>query len=433
MCGLVSLIAKRPNGFYSPDPDIFQQLLYADAVRGWDATGTFGVTKEGNVDIKKQAVAANSFLCNPSYQEFHSKILPKYTILVGHNRKATHGSKGDDNNAHPFWSENNKIVLVHNGMVANQKDFCTKATVDSEAICNALSLADDPKKVISKVTGAFAFIWYNTEQKKLYFIRNEQRPLFLVETSTTYALVSEDTLAGWIFTRNKQTVTKVLDIPAMELFSLELGTNEIKSEGKVKKETAFFLQTTVPLVTTQRDIITKNGITTINESTGFTEGNYLTNKEAVLRIFKPHKRVFFEVDVAKEVLNKGTGEINYQIVGNVINVDCNFIKVVYFLPKVEYDLADFTCAHSGIITGVSVKQDTQMITLFVKNVEDHRSVISKNGFIITDNLFMETDFDNLCRCCRQQVPFTKLNHAHVELKHTRATLLCPTCTERFQK
>ena len=57
-------------------------------------------------------------------------------MIIGHNRKATHGSK-TDNNSHPFWSDDNKIVLVHNGMVSNQKDFCKEATVDSEAICNA--------------------------------------------------------------------------------------------------------------------------------------------------------------------------------------------------------------------------------------------------------------------------------------------------------
>ena len=92
MCGLISLIAKRSSGFFSPDPDIFQQLLYADAIRGWDATGVFGVNKAGNVDIKKQALAAGSFLSNPSYLEFHHKILPQYMMIIGHNRKATHGS-----------------------------------------------------------------------------------------------------------------------------------------------------------------------------------------------------------------------------------------------------------------------------------------------------------------------------------------------------
>ena len=53
-------------------------------------------------------------------------------------------------------------------MVSNQKDFCTKASVDSEAVCNALAVADDPKDVLKLVTGAFAFIWYNTAEKKLY-------------------------------------------------------------------------------------------------------------------------------------------------------------------------------------------------------------------------------------------------------------------------
>jgi len=58
MCGIIGLLAKNQSGFFSKDADIFSQLLYADAVRGWDATGVFGVLRNGDVDIKKQAAAA---------------------------------------------------------------------------------------------------------------------------------------------------------------------------------------------------------------------------------------------------------------------------------------------------------------------------------------------------------------------------------------
>ena len=436
MCGLVALLAKRTSGFFSPDPDIFQQLLYADAIRGWDATGVFGVNKAGNVDIKKQALAAGAFLTNPGYLEFHNKILPQYMMIIGHNRKATHGTKVDDN-AHPFWSDNNKIVLVHNGMVSNQKDFCTKASVDSEAVCNALAVADDPKDVLKLVTGAFAFIWYNTAEKKLYFIRNETRPLWIVETVNTYAIVSEDDLAKWVFGRNKQTVTKVTNITPMELFSIDLGKSEIKSEGMVKKETPFF-----PIIHTGINN-TKNGgatapmLTTIGvgdiETTGFTNKDQIKSLEQALRIFKKDKKVFFDIEDYQECLNKTTGEIAYKIQGLITNVELPNLKVTYFLSKNDFDLADFTEVHSGTIQGVSVNKEKQTATFFVKDIDEHRVAITHNKLKITDDLYMENGFNNVCRCCKQTIPFGKIQNCFVELKHDHAECLCPTCTTRFNK
>ena len=78
MCGLVGILTKRTNGFFSAEADAFQQMLYADAVRGHDATGVFGVTKEGNVDIKKQAAAASIFVSSTEFSSFKAKIVPAY-------------------------------------------------------------------------------------------------------------------------------------------------------------------------------------------------------------------------------------------------------------------------------------------------------------------------------------------------------------------
>ena len=44
MCGLVGMIAIQSQGFSYKDKEMFNQLLYADAVRGEDSTGVFGQT-----------------------------------------------------------------------------------------------------------------------------------------------------------------------------------------------------------------------------------------------------------------------------------------------------------------------------------------------------------------------------------------------------
>lgn len=82
MCGLISLIAKRDVGFFNKHADIVQQMLYADAVRGWDATGLFGITKEGNVDIVKRAAPHPSSFKLQSIKNFIRKLLVNIILLL---------------------------------------------------------------------------------------------------------------------------------------------------------------------------------------------------------------------------------------------------------------------------------------------------------------------------------------------------------------
>jgi glucosamine 6-phosphate synthetase-like amidotransferase/phosphosugar isomerase protein len=39
MCGIVGMVVKPNNGFSVKTENVFNQLLYADAVRGEDSTG----------------------------------------------------------------------------------------------------------------------------------------------------------------------------------------------------------------------------------------------------------------------------------------------------------------------------------------------------------------------------------------------------------
>ena len=45
MCGIVGIATKQNNGFTSAEGDMFRDMLYLDAFRGWDSTGVFGVDK----------------------------------------------------------------------------------------------------------------------------------------------------------------------------------------------------------------------------------------------------------------------------------------------------------------------------------------------------------------------------------------------------
>ena len=64
MCGIVGIISKQTSGFRHKDTDLFKQMLYADALRGFDSTGIFGVNKYGNLKMIKAAKDAGAATLN---------------------------------------------------------------------------------------------------------------------------------------------------------------------------------------------------------------------------------------------------------------------------------------------------------------------------------------------------------------------------------
>ena len=175
MCGIVGIISMGRNAFWNAQQKAFKNLLYLDAFRGEDGTGVFGVTKEGNVQMLKSVLPAGVFVYSDEYKEFEKKMMHKFNIVVGHNRKATVG-KITDETAHPFISGN--VVMVHNGKLDNHRKH-HETEVDSEALCKYLEEHDaNLVEAISKLDGAFSVVWYNAQSKKLRFWRNDLRPMF---------------------------------------------------------------------------------------------------------------------------------------------------------------------------------------------------------------------------------------------------------------
>ena len=133
-------------------------------------------------------------------------------------------------------------------MIRNHKEFCDKSTVDSAAITNALAKTDNVISVLRKVQGAYVFVWYNTIEKKLYLVKNDQRPLSVLETDSEFIISSEVLLSRWIITRNNSytTTTKQIDLKNLTLYSYDLMT-KTWSEGEEYK-TDIFTQTNTNII-----------------------------------------------------------------------------------------------------------------------------------------------------------------------------------------
>lgn len=184
MCGLVGIFTQG----YTNDKEmaLFKGLLLVDQLRGEHATGVFKVSPSKNeVSVIKRATNAVDFLADEEVKEFLDK--DKVNIYVGHNRYATMGDKGKHDNAHPFQADH--ITLVHNGGVdpfaLDLLEGYTDPAVEVDSHMVALTIAKHgiEKAVKEHLSGAFALIWWDSKERTLNFIRNQDRPLWFAVTT----------------------------------------------------------------------------------------------------------------------------------------------------------------------------------------------------------------------------------------------------------
>lgn len=228
MCGIVGLISKDTRGFFQADLKIFKEMLWADQLRGTDGTGLFYVDSTGKVEIEKDAVAAQAFLWT-NMDKVEPKIIQKGRIIIGHNRAATKGNKIKVN-THPFNED--KVTLVHNGTLYTHKHLAD-VEVDSHAICHSMA-KQGYARTLKELWGAFALVWFNEQNNRLYLSRNKERPLNIVETKDLFVISSEPGLASWILERNNEKVMKITELQPGKIYSFNLDDLSSFKEKEVK-------------------------------------------------------------------------------------------------------------------------------------------------------------------------------------------------------
>lgn len=231
MCGIVGVISKHKNGFYSPVDEIFEEMLLADAVRGMDSTGVFMVDEKNRIDCVKQAVNPGIFMTTTSWKQWRSKIISNGRVIVGHNRKATMGEVISQN-AHPFVAtmKDHNIALVHNGFISNWRQFDDKANVDSAAVATALLEKSNPLDVIKELSGAYALVWYDHKKRKLFITRNKERPLFLQHTNDYMFFASEEGMLKWVLERDGRAAkANPMEFGVNKLYEISVHGYEFKT------------------------------------------------------------------------------------------------------------------------------------------------------------------------------------------------------------
>ena len=170
MCGIVGYIGKSNN------PKIGLNALKRLEYRGYDSWGAavFNSDKKEISYFKRIGKIADS------EGEFEKAGLIGNPFIF-HNRWATHGSVSEAN-AHPFWSCDKNIFLVHNGIVENYKELKEKlikedhkfsSETDTETLVHLIekyfqgNLEEATRKALKEVKGTYgiAVIAKNDPQK----------------------------------------------------------------------------------------------------------------------------------------------------------------------------------------------------------------------------------------------------------------------------
>jgi hypothetical protein len=211
-----------------------------DQVRGKDSVGIISQQYNG-VQFEKSVIDPVSFL-------EHRRVTPLLSgakALVGHNRAATRGGVSA-NNAHPF--QHGSITLVHNGTLRSNAVTTPYFTVDSESICYALSLADDPITVLESLEGAYALIWFDSRDNSWNIARNDERPLvFMSNTAGDTMWLSSE--AGILYACTNEDMkdldprTHIFQVPAETYWKIKPdASTPSKLAREVRRFTAKKLQ-----------------------------------------------------------------------------------------------------------------------------------------------------------------------------------------------
>ncbi len=107
MCGIVGYVGPRPS------QDILLSGLARLEYRGYDSAGIAVIDERGTLGMRKKAGKLSALRGSLA-----DAPLPDGTTGIGHTRWATHGGPTDVN-AHPPLADDDKLALIHNGIIEN--------------------------------------------------------------------------------------------------------------------------------------------------------------------------------------------------------------------------------------------------------------------------------------------------------------------------
>jgi glucosamine--fructose-6-phosphate aminotransferase (isomerizing) len=198
MCGIVAYI-----GTQKAYPVLIKGLKRLE-YRGYDSAGVALLNGELKVYKCKGKVAElENYLQN-------NKMNIDGKIGIGHTRWATHGEP-NDRNAHPHYSENEKLAIIHNGIIENYSSLKEElikrgrefhSDTDTEVLIHLIEdiqlneAVDIPTAVriaLNQVVGAYAIVIINKDNANQLVAAKKGSPLVIGLGKGEYFIASDAT------------------------------------------------------------------------------------------------------------------------------------------------------------------------------------------------------------------------------------------------
>src|SRR3989338_3562280 len=181
MCGIVAYIGSK-----DAYPIIVKGLKRLE-YRGYDSAGVALLNKSGLHVYKKQGKVANleAFTENEDCSGFAG---------IGHTRWATHGEPNDIN-AHPHFSADGSIAIIHNGIIENYDSlkkeliyhgYEFRSETDTEVLTYLIddiykhadiSLGEAVRLALQQVVGAYAIVVISKDNPRQLVAARKSSPL----------------------------------------------------------------------------------------------------------------------------------------------------------------------------------------------------------------------------------------------------------------
>jgi len=185
MCGIVAYMGHRPAH------SIILKGLKRLEYRGYDSAGLALMNGSLSVYKKKGKVAdLQDYLLEVGQDKLHA------SLGIGHTRWATHGEPNDVN-AHPHFSSNRRLAIIHNGIIENydalRKELVGKghqfvSETDTEVLIHFIedikehegySLEEAVRVALTRVVGAYAIAIVSADEPNTLIAARKGSPLVL--------------------------------------------------------------------------------------------------------------------------------------------------------------------------------------------------------------------------------------------------------------
>jgi len=221
MCGIVAYIGKK-----EAYPILIKGLRRLE-YRGYDSAGVCLLNNGLNIYKCKGKV--------DDLENFAANMDKTGTVGIGHTRWATHGEPNDVN-AHPHYSGNEELAIIHNGIIENYDSLREelrsrghefKSDTDTEVLIHLiedvkknekLPLVDAVRVALTQVVGAYAIVIIAKNHPDLLIGAKKGSPMVVGIGDGEFFLASDATPIVE-FTKN------VVYLEDEEIVELKLGEN----------------------------------------------------------------------------------------------------------------------------------------------------------------------------------------------------------------